>query len=1657
MSIPGIRINCRYPISWAAPTGGGNYWSDYDGVDGDGDGLGDTPYIIDADNQDEHPLVIPLLELSSAPGNPDNQSVTVTPENEKRIAVLKITLALSDQAPEPVRIDALQFDFQGESLAWNDQDMASIAESVDTVFLLEQDPENYQSPETVIGQSSGALQMTFSGLNRTLAPGDSRQYILEYLIEKTDPACAVYGAMISPEQVTAGFASGSGNVPTGGQLAAGTVFREGMVPQITMSPIGAGTVIMSPDQSCYSWNDEIEFTITPSDGYAFSAFQDNAGTFTGENPLNITVTWGDTLDYSTTIYFKETIPPPADGKKHLGLEDPVHTGTGEFYFERPLFNLGGPLPLFSGLYYGSNVARRITNADIDRAFGHVLGPMWLHNFQILRLYKGDQETHIIYDRGQILRFKQQGDAWDLISDVETPFALKADLDGNYYLLDPTKELIFVFNPARRLERISDRNGNQLQLSYDQEGNLTQVSDGLGRTLYYTYSGSRLTGLHDGLGRNYTFGYTENRLSSITDPMGNVTTYTYDSDGNGLITGVTYPGGHTPYIQDYNDQGRVVSQTDVVGNVTSLSFGTDGGSTITYPDGTAWEHRHSNWNVLSGYTDPQGGDLSIDYDANSGGYVMTDRLGDQASGGYHEASGNLAWLTNARGETTTYTYAGQEQSFGAGVDFTFYDLTLLTYPDGTNEEFSYDNRGNVLERRDRVGESHRQTYNAKGQLLTLTNPAAGEITFTYNPDGTVASFTTTDTGVTAYEYDGYKRVVGTTNPDGSFTRWTYELDDRITAITDENGYTHTYTYDAEGNLTAVTDPLGHTSGSAYDAMGRLVRITDALGGTATLEYDIMGRLARVTDGNGHNCSYEYDAAGRQFEKRDAAGQIWETAYDREGMVTATTTPLGYVTRYSTDQLGRMAAITDPLGHRIELIRDVVGRVRAVKDPPGRESTFTYDAGGMVVGISKPGLGSIHYQRNELGLLSQLTDFNGANSSFTYTPMGRITGYTDPLGNTWSYEHDLQGRTVRALYPDGGTLELTYDAVGNIVRRQYTDGPDLYFDHNALHRVTATNGLSLTYDALGRVTNTTGADGSGFGAAYDTGGRLVTVTYEDDLFSVTYEYEARNLLTAVSDSLTGTRVEFTYDVEGRLTGINRGNGVSTAFTLDAADRPTGIKDGILAEQRYTYDGADQVTGVVLDLPLDPSPFPGIGTKSYAYDVASRLAGEGYRYDSRGRLTASPDVAFTWDGAGRLTGVDGVRLEYNGLGNLIRRRDGAAETGYHYNYALAAPVIVAEKENTAGEFRRSYIWTPAGTLLYAIDRQDGNRVFFYHFDAVGSTLFLTGRDGQVSNAYAYTPHGEILQHEGAIDQPFTYLGQHGVRREGTDGLYQMQARYYDAGTGRFLSRDPGWLQGSQPEELNPYLYARNNPLKYIDPEGWLSKGFQRAAEGVKRGMDWLKGKKPVRGAAGANDKTHGESQRNLYYQGAGWLANAGYFAQSFIPGSNEIDDLVVYGKGGLEDIGAGIFRDLVGTPTTLLRTGVDLGTFLLVDDSAREAGRTYAAWLKGEISDEAFAKMRRHYLKDLDFLARYQMATGVSVLAMAELTIDGTRHLESGLEIGFRNLTGVNNDTDFGTLGGAYALVSGSNHAQQQYQKEIRKSKNPFVKSGAWIGATVGGWLE
>lgn len=59
-------------------------------------------------------------------------------------------------------------------------------------------------------------------------------------------------------------------------------------------------------------------------------------------------------------------------------------------------------------------------------------------------------------------------------------------------------------------------------------------------------------------------------------------------------------------------------------------------------------------------------------------------------------------------------------------------------------------------------------------------------------------------------------------------------------------------------------------------------------------------------------------------------------------------------------------------------------------------------------------------------------------------------------------------------------------------------------------------------------------------------------------------------------------------------------------------------------------------------------------------------------------------------------------------------------------------------------------------------------------------------------------------------------GKERDTESGLDYFGARYFGSTMGRFMSPDPLGGHLADPQTLNKYVYARNNPLIYVDPDG-------------------------------------------------------------------------------------------------------------------------------------------------------------------------------------------------------------------------------------------------
>ena len=1154
--------------------------------------------------------------------------------------------------------------------------------------------------------------------------------------------------------------------------------------------------------------------------------------------------------------------------KSLPYGDPISMASGAYYFSKTLLSLGGPMDLRFELVHRSDMLRFSQFLPemfwswpfAEARLGEIIdatdyGTVYLPNGDNVGFKKDASGNWVLTD--PTIEFE-----WITLVDnrPQTKYVLKETT--NYaYLMDPIHERVYIFEKFLtwsdgtrnyRIVRILDRNGNQLIYTHQsgafdinmnpiKENRVIKIEDALGRSLNFTYGSvghwNYLQTITDQTGQRqvdltYDAGEGDGGDATIfwiDDPMGQRTTFEYATNIPSffsLITKETLPRGNTPYTQSYDFREfsdgffpRVISQTDTDGNAISLTYTSPNDSvTVTRPDATQLKYEHySALGLPKSMTDAEGKTAQFTKDTDEHITSVTDRMGDATNFSYHAETGKLASITNAKGNTITYTYTAQDQNFtnplfpSEQVSFGFYNLTRIDYPDGTNEQFTYDSKGNMLTRIDRAGKTWTYTYNSKGQVLTMTNPTAGVITRTYNADGTLASSRDSDTGTTTYAYDTYKRLNQITRPDGKFVQIAYNLNNNITSITDENNHIYAYEYDANGNLTRVTDPAGEQTEFTYDQMDRATQVTDRRGKATTYVYNEMNRLASMTDPNGMVTHLGYDTRG-WVNSVSLGGQTWQTGYDDEGIGSSAKTPLNHTTTYQTDKLGFRTGITNPLNQTTTLTRDSLSRITGITDPLNRTTTYTYDSLGLLSGVTVPAIGTANYQRNVLGRLSQITDLNGSPWTFGYTNAGRRQSSTDPLGNTWQYSHDTLGRLSQTTYPDGGTHTRTYDGAGNLIGRLFSDSTDLQFSYDVNDCLIGTNNLQLTLDPECRVTHTENP-GVMFGATHDDAGRLKTATYNNNLFTVTYTYDATTgLLSHVGDSLTGTQMDFTYDNGRRLTGMNRPNGVDTTLTWDNASRLIRIRDGSVIDLQYTLDAAGQVVSLNMTAPLNPANFLTEGTEAFTYDAASRLNTPGYVYDLRRRLIQSPDHTFTWDGASRLRKIEStpIDLAYNGLYDVTARTEDNETTHYYYNKAIGCMAIVAEKDEGTGQFLRYYVWTPEGRLLYMIDAADGNKVYFYHFDLTGSTLALTDSTGSAADAYAYDPYGKVLAHQGSSKQIFTYLGQWGVRSEGPSTgsgygtLFQMGAQFYDAGIGRFLS--------PVPRQLNPYQYAFNQPTKRV-----------------------------------------------------------------------------------------------------------------------------------------------------------------------------------------------------------------------------------------------------
>lgn len=775
---------------------------------------------------------------------------------------------------------------------------------------------------------------------------------------------------------------------------------------------------------------------------------------------------------------------------------------------------------------------------------------------------------------------------------------------------------------------------------------------------------------------------------------------------------------------------------------------------------------------------------------------------------------------------------------------------------------YDAVGNVIKSIDPKGNFSQTEYSsayARAYPTSVKTPVP-------DPTGVTGSNTPLET---TYSYDiPSGLLLSSVDPNNQMTSFEYNDPlNRVTRIIRPQGAGQTvFSYsDTPGNLYVHTQSSldGTRTLSQYqysDPLGRPSRTYTAEGGTPATwividtQYDSLGRVWRIS--NAYRASSlngavnppglwtvtQYDSLGRTLSVTTPDGASIISSY--AGNELTVTDQAGSTKRNTTDALGRLVRVTeDPngLAYQTNYTYDALDNLTSVVQG-GQTRSYSYDSLSRLTSISNPETipenSAITYQYDANGNLWKRTDPRGIVTTSLYDALNRVISRTYSDGTpTESYVYDSasvansKGKLVSSSSSVSGTYYDEFDSAGRVKRlRQVTDG---YTYNMSYEYDLAGNMVSQTYpsgrtvttslDGAGRISSMTGQKTGESSRTYVSSisyaphGPIESLRLGNGLWEHTI-FDNRQLPIEIGLGSSSTdssllRLQYTYNTPG-ITN-NNGNvrgqvitapglSVSQSYTYDQFNRLLSAQEnnGSSWRQTFTYDRyGNRNFDAANTTPAMLGPNPTISQANNRY-----AAGQGYQYDAAGNLTAdAAGRTYAYDAENRQTSFNAgaATYSYDAGGKRVKKVVGGVTTIYVYNLAGQ---LVAEYTNSNQQ-------STAGTSYLTSDHQ-------------GSPRVITGANGAVKARHDYLPFGEeITALVGGRTTGQGYVVDEvrqkytGYEKDSESGLDYAQARYYSSPHGRFQSLDPQHFQvimGLDPQRFNLYAYCRNNPLKFVDPDG-------------------------------------------------------------------------------------------------------------------------------------------------------------------------------------------------------------------------------------------------
>lgn len=943
------------------------------------------------------------------------------------------------------------------------------------------------------------------------------------------------------------------------------------------------------------------------------------------------------------------------------------------------------------------------------------------------------------------------------------------------------------------------------------------------------------------------------VNTVYDASANPTSVTvsgFAPDGTGGWLPVSRQSTYQ-YAGPLNQRSQVDGPRTNVSDITLYAY---------YPDAAGEGYNRARLRTVTGPTGIVERD-NIQYTA-TGRVAAEDRPnGLSLSYSYYPGNDRLETLSETDGSTSRITRwtrleTGEVESITTAFNtpeattlYFGYDtarrLTRITDGLGNYIEFSLDTEGN------RTGEDIHDSATALHRTLTRVFDSYNRLDFSASGDDPGNPGTPLETldpvhddfdalpdhrvdgegTVTDFGYDALKRLTATNQDPGGLNEQTlygYDAGDRLSTVTAPNGGVTTYSYDDLGNLVRTDSPDTGTTTYTHDAAGNILTKTTAAGTaeavTLGYSYDALNRLLGVdAPGTLDDITFTYDTCangvGRLCEVETGSATVYY-AYDAFGNVISHQS-IGY----THDAAGRVSTLTYPSGAVLTRHYDAAGQVSAVDltvggmtqplatgigyAPFGEVTSLNFGNGKslaqdfdsayrtrsqLVTGVLD--LGYTGYDGN--GNLETRTDSFSATGSFTYDALDRLDTADGPFGAGWNYDYYPNGN--RSLGDEGAPVGLAYEAGSN--RLDQVGSADVILDvaGNTLvqgnrsysytpHRRLAAasdNGVevaSFAYNGLGQRQAKDRPDGTGRRFLYGPDGELRVETDRNGNLLREYLYlNGRLLAVYYPDS----------DQDGQSNVAEDSAGTNPAVPDDDGDGLVNLDELFLwgtaiGNPDSDGDGVDDATEVAQGTdPNDPASgkLPGDVNGDGQVDLVDYL--RLVRYVLGLDTPGTPEItAGDLNGSGALDTGDIVILSRMIL-NLVWQGLLDSDAGK----ALLA------------------LWD--GMLPGAEAAVASGELYYVHTDHLGTPQAMTDEAGQVVWRAVYNPFGYAsIDPASTVEMNVRYPGQYFDQET---GLHYNGARYYDPGTGRYITSDPIGLDGGP----NTYLYANANPVRFFDPDG-------------------------------------------------------------------------------------------------------------------------------------------------------------------------------------------------------------------------------------------------